>query len=658
MRKILAFCLLLPACLATESKPVTCNTDNDCQTKIGTTQGVRCDLTQHACVCDGTAYPGCDKFVDGGANVDGPGVSDVPVTPADVVVPVPVDGATDVQIADVTVPDTRVPDAAGTCGTNLDCTDPTKAFCVAGVCVGCQAAGVSACVAPTPACDLTSGKCVGCTADAQCTVDPSKGFCVAGACAGCGTPGATGCTARTDGKTTCATTGTSIGQCVECAADTQCTADPAKGFCVGNACTGCNTTGATGCSTRADGKTVCAITGASTGQCVECSVATDCKLNAAKGFCVGNACTGCTAAICAARTDGKNTCATTGTAAGQCVECMADAQCTQDPTKSFCVANACAGCGSAASGACSTRAAATPVCGTSGACVECNASADCTTTTKPICTSNACVACTADSQCATKLGATGNPGVCLSNIDGHCATDADTIYVGTIGTATCSDTATNAGSAQAPYCTAKTGIGAAKSKSKPLVLLTGTLAVSSPVVSASVTVVGKSGAVITPESFSDGITINSGEVYLRNLTVKGSASTSTGIGINAAPISGSTVTLHMDTCAVTGNPGGGILLNGAAFDIKNATISGNGPNGSFSWGGIFVQSLPTSGPTTLNLVSITANPASGLSCAGTIQGTGVLATGNTSVQIATGCSITTGACTVSSSTCGAQSTPQ
>jgi hypothetical protein len=246
----------------------------------------------------------------------------------------------------------------------------------------------------------------------------------------------------------------------------------------------------------------------------------------------------------------------------------------------------------------------------------------------------------------------------MKETDGHCATDAETVYVQNV--TGCSAGGTGGGTAATPYCLAQPGIASAKSNGKSLVVITGALVAGSTTIAASspLTIVGKSSAIINPASGGDGIDITSGEIYLRNLTVQGSSSLATGIGINATPGTGSTVTLHMDTCAVTGNPGGGILLNGAAFDIKNATISGNGPNGSFSWGGIFVQSLPTSGPTTLNLVSITANPASGLSCAGAIQGTGVLATGNTSVQIATGCSITTGACTVSSSTCGAQATPK
>jgi hypothetical protein len=154
----------------------------------------------------------------------------------------------------------------------------------------------------------------------------------------------------------------------------------------------------------------------------------------------------------------------------------------------------------------------------------------------------------------------------------------------------------------------------------------------------------------------DCITITGGEIYLRNLTIQGSSSPATGMGINAT----SGTTLHMDTCAVINNPGGGILLNGAAFDIKNTTVTGNGvgTTGSTTWGGIFVQSLPASGSAILTLASIKNNTSggTGLACVGAIQGTGVLASGNTPVDITPSCNIT--ACTLASTTCGAQSQPQ
>ena len=610
--------------------------------------------------------------------------------------------------------DTVGVDAAGTCGTNRDCTDPTEAFCVAGLCTGCQTAGATAC--GTQVCDSVAGKCVECTADAQCTKDPSKAFCVANTCTGCNATGATGCSDRTDGKVVCSTTGAASGQCVECAADTQCTKDPAKGFCVANACTGCNATGATGCSARTDGRTVCATGGAAAGQCVECAADTQCTSDPAKGFCVANACTGCStvgatgctartdgkvvcatsgassgqcvecaadsqctsspakgfcvanactgcntpgATGCSARTDGKTVCPTSGAAAGQCVECTADSQCTRDASKSFCVANACSGCQAAASDACSVRSAATPVCGTTGVCVQCNTSADCAVTTQPICFSNACGPCTADSQCSAKLGTTGNPGVCMNNIDGHCATDAETVYV-QYSPATCLNSGTNAGAPSTPFCTARTGVNVAGTTTgKTLVVLTGALAdFSISVPSKVLTVVGKN-AVITPAPSTDGIDITAGEVFLRSIAVQGSSSSGsqTNPGINA----GTGTTLHINTCAVTGNLGGGILLNGGAFDIENTTVTANGPGTALgsgaSYGGIRIDALPASGSTILNLVTIQNNPGPGMSCSGTVQGTGVLVTGNTLSQVGTTCGFTSCSTSDGGAACGAQSTP-
>jgi len=621
MRATLLLICLVPACLSTKSEVVPCTTDSEC-TAIAA--GLRCDQVQHLCTCEGTSFPGCEKGSDAGSFADGP--NDAPVPPTDVIVPpdnqpdiaivdAPVDSAVlDSALGDVSA-DTRVPDSAGTCGVPSDCPNPAKGFCVGGVCTACSAS-------------LCAGKVDG-------------------------------------GTAVCATTGTAAGQCVECVAPSQC-ANPAKSFCVNNACTGCT---ASLCSGGVDGGTaaVCATSGSAAGQCVECVVDGQCTKDPAKGFCAGNACTGCTAALCSVRTDGKTTCATTGTAAGQCVECSGDAQCTKDPAKGFCVSNACTGCSTPGATGCAARTDGKTTCAATGTlagqCAQCTSNTQCSGT-KPICATgtDTCRACATDSECSAS-----GPGVCMT--DGHCATDAETIYVGSIGAATCSDTAANAGSVQTPYCSVQTGVGIAKSRSKPLVVVTGGLSPSSPTISAPVTIVGKSGAVITPAAGVDGILITSGDVTLRNLTVQGSSSLATGIGIKASPDTGSSVTLHMDTCAVTNNPGGGILLNGAAFDIKNTTVSNNGSNtgsGGANWGGIRVDSLPASGPTTFNLVTIQNNGQVGLSCFASIAandtGAGILATGNNTGsltdQITTSCGIA-GSCTPDAgAACGTQSTPR
>ena len=604
---ILALALLavnLASC-STVRRWDVCNSEaTDCQ------PGYVCNLSTFRCVL----------LTDAGA-LDGPSQPDGQVSPVDGVRPTdspgdttiadgPMDAAGTEAVADGRLPgpevavDTRVPDAAGTCGVNGDCIDPAKGFCVAGVCTGCTAAiclstvddGAAVCATTGAA----AGKCVECVADGECSKNPARSFCVNNACTGC-TAALCGGKVDSGAGLVCATTGSAAGQCVECVDNMTCTNDLGKGFCVSNACTGCQNAGANACS---GAKPACATSGAAVGQCVECVDNTGCTASAAKGFCVGNACTGCTAALCAGRTDGKTACAAAGTFAGQCVTCTSNAQC----------------------------AGATPVCASA---------------------TDTCRACAGDSECS----ATG-PGVCMT--DGHCATDGEAIYVGTLGSATCSES--NAGTVQAPVCSLLAGVGLAKSASKPVVVVRGALNPASTTISVSspVTIVGRSSAVLAPAApGADCITITSGDITLRNLTIQGTASPKTGIGINANPGTGSTVTLHMDTCAVKDNPGGGILLNGAAFDIKNTTVTGNGvgTTGAVSWGGIYVQSLPATGPANLALVSVNNNKQVGLSCAGAIAGTGVLASGNIGgIDINTTCAIT--ACTPASTTCGAQTTPQ
>jgi hypothetical protein len=488
---------------------------------------------------------------------------------------------------------------------NGDCVDPAKGFCVAGVCTGCSAALCALAIDGGTAVCATSGtaagKCVECAANGECSKNPTKGFCVNNACTGCTT---SLCGGKVDGGASliCATTGAAAGQCVECVDSAGCTKDPGKGFCVSNACMGCQGAGAGACG---GAKPACATAGGAAGQCVECVDNTGCTASVAKGFCVGNACMGCTAALCAGRTDGKTACASAGTLAGQCVTCTSNAQCAG---------------------------------------------------TAPICASatDTCRACPNDGECS----ATG-PGVCMT--DGHCATDGEAIYVGTLGSATCSPS--NAGTSQAPVCSAQAGVGLAKSGAKAIVVIRGTLAAGSATISVTspLTIVGRNSAVLTPaDPGADAITITSGDITLRNLTIQGTARPKTGIGINAYPAPGSTVTLHMDTCAVKNNPGGGILLNGAAFDIKNTTVTGNG-SGTFlglPWGGVLVQSPPTGGPTNLSLVTVQTNDGGGVTCSAGIQGSGVLSSGNTNTvnQIGPACAIT--ACTPASATCGTQAQPQ
>jgi len=639
---------VLPACLPTKSEEVACATSDECGA------GFTCDPNRNVCVCDGTATdPGCAKLIDGGTSADA--TADAPGAGADSAGSVdrPADGvagdapivASDAQpAADTSIEprdsgaldtaidahgfdsavDSRVPDAAGTCGVNSDCTNPANGFCVAEVCVGCQAAGATACGAQV--CDSASGKCVDCTADGQCTKDLAKGFCVANTCTGCNTTGATGCATRTNGKTVCATSGTSAGQCVQCTADGQCTADPAKAFCVANACTGCNTAGATGCAAMTNGKTACAVTGTLAGQCVECVDASGCTADPAKGFCVNNACTGCQNAGATACTGAKAACAVTGTLAGQCVECVDNTLCTASAAKHFCVANACTGCDKVATNPCSG---ATPVCAPSttatvgGECVGCLLNSDCSGA-DPICDTNKCRTCKSDSECV----GFSNAGVC--DLAGTCPADANIIYVQ--NSPSCSTLNRGSGTAASPFCFPDDAV-AALSATKSVIVIRGIVGPGGPLVfspSQPVLVVGQASATIKPPTVGVPavVSITKGEVTLRDLTISGG--NDTGISVTSEAI------LHMDRCYVLNNQGIGIQTNASAFDIVNTVIAGNGGTTS---SGVTLGSYTGTGPTKFAFNTVVNNGLIGVACGATYALTGILANSNGGLNFSPNCQI-------------------
>jgi hypothetical protein len=401
-----------------------------------------------------------------------------------------------------------------------------------------------------------------------------------------------------------------------------------------------------------------------------CAVDEDCP-GLAQPYCVGNVCVACkTRAQCNGSTpicSAAHTCVSCAavdagcasptpvcqSASGRCVECLGENDCTTSAEKSFCVGAACVGCGAAAGDACAKRDPSKPACLAAGVCAECSTNAHCTLASKPICdtTAHACKRCTSDSECGALPG---GPGVCMAQ-DGHCATDLETIYVGSTGDVRCSDAGTP-GSAGAPYCSLQLAVMAAESRGIPLLVASGafTGGFTGVTLGAPLIVVGK-GAVITPSPGADGISIVGGDLTLRGITVRGSSANTTGIGINAAPTSGNTVVLRMDGCVVTDNPGGGILLNGAGFVIRNTTVSRNGPNPTV-WGGISVQNPPAAGPTTFSQVTISDNKQVGLVCGSSLAvndaSSGVLAKGNAGgIEISSVCGIV--GCVDGSEGCGA-----
>ena len=205
---------------------------------------------------------------------------------------------------DVSVPDTRVPDAAGTCSVDNDCFGVSSGtYCV-------------------------KNRCVPCKTNSQCNNDAGVPFCSAqNTCVSCaGVSGADGGSACPAATPVCAASG----GCVECVGNSDCPT-AGKAFCVKNQCSGCNVAGASASGPVSGGSSdggaidsgardagaatgpcigatpVCATTGTIAGQCVGCVTSNDC--------------TGTTTPIC-------NLTATTTMAANACMACNSDTQCS------------------------------------------------------------------------------------------------------------------------------------------------------------------------------------------------------------------------------------------------------------------------------------------------------------------------------------------
>lgn len=302
--------------------------------------------------------------------------------------------------------------------------------------------------------------------------------------------------------------------------------------------------------------------------------------------------------------------------------------------------------------ACTACGGSTPVC-VAGTCVECSTSSDCNTDPKePICdtTAHTCGACSADSQCADKLGP--NPGVCMIHQDGRCATDAETVYVQ--NTTGCDDA--GGATASVPLCSlAPVPAIVMNSDTRTLIVVRGTGdAATTPfarsVTRAEASIVGQQSAVVSSGA-RPALDIRGGLFYVRGVQLRSSSS----VGISASPGTNASATLRLDHVTVDSCMGGGILLDGAAFDIRNTTVTNNGPGqqGTTSWGGILVNGLAPAGQKNLDLVTIENNRQVGLACAGEIFGSGVFVSDNAGgVQVQTTCNLM--ACSSKSSTCGAQ----
>jgi hypothetical protein len=232
----------------------------------------------------------------------------------------------------------------------------------------------------------------------------------------------------------------------------------------------------------------------------------------------------------------------------------------------------------------------------------------------------------------------------MAHQDGRCATDAETMYVSMTGA--CSET--GAGTATQPFCTldpAAKGV----SSTRDLVVVRGAVvAATSAFSSASESsVIGQQnasvGAAVGPNAMH--LAVGS-KLYVRDVSITALA----GVGV----VTEANSVLRLQHVTVANSMMGGIQLGAGAFDISKSTVTGNGPgtDGAFFWGGIDIQFPPAAGPTRLTLVTVSNNKASGVVCSAAVNGSGVLASGNSGGDVGPNCGFS--ACSTSSATCGAQ----
>jgi len=319
-----------------------------------------------------------------------------------------------------------------------------------------------------------------------------------------------------------------------------------------------------------------------------------------------------------------------------CIECRMADDC-KDPSKPVCdpTTSACVGCNG--DDTCK-RFTATPVCAKpGGACVACTDSkTHCKGGTTPICGSdNKCHPCAKDSEC-TVYGA--DPAVCVA---GACLTNDDVIYVKNAG-----NCASGNGSLNTPFCTltsAADAVNAPAGSSKRAIVLRGTDTVYSAATftGRTVSVIGQPSASLEAADANTTalITVMSGDVTLRNLTIAGAKGV-TGVGVQA--LGGA---LHMSRCHVFNNTSG-ISLAGASFDITNTIVEGNSTGNA-----VTLRASTSPGPKTFAFNTVAGNTGAGVVCE---SGTGYviqnsIVTGNGAGQVSSDC-VFTDACADCSAT--------
>jgi hypothetical protein len=310
--------------------------------------------------------------------------------------------------------------------------------------------------------------------------------------------------------------------------------------------------------------------------------------------------------------DGGNVCELD---AASCVVCVKDGDC-KDKANPICGADhLCHPC-TTGSSQCAAFDAGTPICTASG-CVECTTSADCTADAKrPICDifTGICAPCTADSQCVAKLGA--NPGVCMFHQDGHCATDAESVYVQPASVTCVPGAGTAGGTSSMPFCQLAVAVTSAGAR-RLFVLRGGSITGGTTISNGGpYSLIGQS-ATITADVGQAGLHVSGTDVYVRGVKI-GTLNAAT-IGI----IADGSATIRLDGVEIDNMPQGGLrVTDSAGYDVINSIFAGNGgtrDEGNRFVGGVWIDTPPSNQLSRFAFNTVVSNKRDGVTCASAIQ---------------------------------------
>lgn len=258
------------------------------------------------------------------------------------------------------------------------------------------------CNAPTAFCDPFAGRCVACFADTDCSDDNE---CTNDTCSG----GSCTFAASTSGST--CTDGVCNGNaaeplCIQCLDDSMCSGETSRCDVASGACVACLS------PVECDDGNECTSDACTSGACSNNSVPVS-------SACTGGVCDASTPPMCAECVDnGQCGGATPTCIAGSCAQCAANSDCDDgnECTSDSCGGGTCTNTPGATGSACTAG-----VCSAATECVECIANAQCTLAA-PVCesASNRCVECVVDADCLASGATCGATNTCLSCVGPTC----------------------------------------------------------------------------------------------------------------------------------------------------------------------------------------------------------------------------------------------